>query len=777
MPMYSYEWDEETGGYLLNSTPLAFSKEPRPVYYREMDLLGFDKYWNYEKDDTYPYMWAEANKYWYRGQLIAQTKGGSLSQPPKLLPSDDQVDKFRCLRQVDVPAMVERNRSNLNGLVQDTIKNLYNTYMKMRSKVDVFYVAFSGGKDSVVTLDIVQHALPHNSFIVLFGDTQMEFPDTYDTVNKIEKICQGQKIEFYKSKADTTPECTWAQFGPPATTNRWCCSVLKTSPQIRKLREITGKHNFTGLAFIGVRASESLARSEYDYISLGEKHKGQYSCNPILEWNSAEIFLYIYTEKLILNEAYKKGNRRAGCLVCPRASERNDYMSRTWYRDEFDYLMSLIREQYKITFPKGNDLDTFLANGGWKARKNGRDIQGLRRISYTEIVSKDSLTIRISHSKTNWKVWINTIGILYGEKSPYTIMFRGETFQFSVHDTETGYDVSIDATLQKSRPLFIKLFKNVFRKAACCVACKECEADCHNGCLHFIGGQPNISAGCVHCAQCHKAEKGCLVYKSLEMPRGGTSMQNTSLNSYSHHAPKKEWLEQFFNYGEYFDQKNTLGSQMYSFFKRFLRDANLINDGGITKFANLINKMGLDNMSAWALILVNLSYTPQVGWFVKSFDFGERVEKEYFISIAINSGAKESWVGDVWNSIGRLIDLPFGKLGLGFAERPKRNLTAITRTVWEDPDPLVILYSLYKFAKACEDYFQFTLTTLMDNTIERGGISPTEIFGLSAETMEKLLNGLSINYPEFINCSFKMDLDSITLRTNKTPDDVLALFE
>ena len=68
--MYAYEWDAATGGYLLSSTPLAFSKEPRPVYYPEMDLMGFNKYWQYEKDDTYPYMWAEANKYWYRGQLV-----------------------------------------------------------------------------------------------------------------------------------------------------------------------------------------------------------------------------------------------------------------------------------------------------------------------------------------------------------------------------------------------------------------------------------------------------------------------------------------------------------------------------------------------------------------------------------------------------------------------------------------------------------------------------------------------------------------------------------
>ena len=62
------------------------------------------------------------------------------------------------------------------------------------------------------------------------------------------------------------------------------------------LRNKTGKPDFTGMAFIGIRASESLARSEYDYISLGEKHKGQYSCNPILEWNSAELYTYIYSE-------------------------------------------------------------------------------------------------------------------------------------------------------------------------------------------------------------------------------------------------------------------------------------------------------------------------------------------------------------------------------------------------------------------------------------------------------------------------------------------------
>ena len=63
--MYAYEWDASTGGIVLTPMTLAFSKEPRPVYYRELDLLGFDKYWLYDKNDSFPCMWAEANNYYY----------------------------------------------------------------------------------------------------------------------------------------------------------------------------------------------------------------------------------------------------------------------------------------------------------------------------------------------------------------------------------------------------------------------------------------------------------------------------------------------------------------------------------------------------------------------------------------------------------------------------------------------------------------------------------------------------------------------------------------
>ena len=773
--MYSYDWDPSTGGYILNSTPLKFSKEPRPVYYKELDMLGFDKYWNYEKNDAYPYMWAEANSYWYRGRKVAQTKGGSLYSPPKITILQEAEPQGKMLKMVDIPAMVKKNASFMEGFVQETIKKVYNTYVEYQRKADVFYVAFSGGKDSVVTLDIVQRALPHNAFKVLFGDTGMEFPDTYRTVELIEKWCKTLGVEFIRAKSEFSPEYTWRRFGPPATVTRWCCSVHKTAPQIIALRENTGKHNFTGMAFIGVRGSESLSRSEYDYVSLGEKHKGQYSCNPILEWNSAELFYYIYANDLILNEAYKKGNRRAGCLVCPRAAERNEYMSRECYPEAFDTYANIIRELYKQHLSDQNILEDFIANGGWKARKNGRDLS--LSVGYEEKSTKTENVIEVHNPKVDWKVWIRTIGVLLNDGSPYRMLFRNEEFTFTINPIKDGYEIHYDKDYSKSNPLFVKLFKNVFRKSACCIGCRECEADCHNGCISMKNGKVTISEKCLHCAQCHKVEKGCLIYKSLEMPKGGLLMSaNKSLNCYSHHAPKADWFKQYFEYKNEFDQKHSLGSQMYSFFKRFLRDSELLDEGGFSTTAQVVDKLGLDEPAAWGIMLTNLAYTPQINWFIKRISMGENYSKEYTLSLLVQDGAKESWVNDIWSSFGRFVELPFNEVGMGHAYKEKNRVSSITRSPWEYPEPLVILYSLYKFAEACDGYYQFTLTRLLNHDIDSDGVSPTEIFGIDRSSMEKILNGLSVNYPEFINCSFTIDLDNISLRSDKKSADVLELF-
>lgn len=134
-------------------------------------------------------------------------------------------------------------------------------------------MAYSGGKDSAVLLDLVKKALPRDSFIVIFGDTGMEFPDTYEVVEKTKQQCEEDGIPFYVSKSHFDPKDSWFMFGPPARVLRWCCSVHKSAPQTIKMREITGKNNYVGMDFVGVRAHESVTRSKYDYENFGKNKK------------------------------------------------------------------------------------------------------------------------------------------------------------------------------------------------------------------------------------------------------------------------------------------------------------------------------------------------------------------------------------------------------------------------------------------------------------------------------------------------------------------------
>ncbi len=775
--MYQYVWDYDTGGLLLTSEQSKFSKEPRPVYYRELDILGFDEYWTYPRDDSAPIMWAEANNYIYRGRNVARSKGGSIYAAPEITILEEPEPAGGSLIPVDIRGMLSKNWEILETLSQETIQKIYNTYRKYKNRIDVFYVAFSGGKDSVVTLDLVQKALPHNAFFVLFGDTRMEFSDTYHTIEQVRDWCEKSGILFRTSVSDLKPEETWSKFGPPSTVSRWCCSVHKTAPQVLLLRDLLKKPDYTGMAYVGVRADESLARSKYSYISFGEKHKGQYTCNAILDWSSAEVFLYIYANNLILNETYKKGNRRAGCLICPRAAERNDYMNHYCYSEESEPLVEAIRTAYNNAFQTKEALEHFIDIGGWKARKNGRDIS--IPINYKEL-SDDSKSVKliVKHPRTDWKVWIQTIGILANNESPYVLNYKGKLIQFSVAEVDDSLEARVDAMTAHDNPDFVKHFKNVFRKAACCVGCRECQADCPHGCLNFIDGKVIISDDCHHCSQCHKAEHGCLVYKSLELPKGGIIMsgKSMSLNSYSHHAPKMDWINQYFEYKNDFDDKHNLGSQMYSFFKRFLRDAALLDKNGFSSTAELIDKLGLENEMSWGIILTNLCYAPQIRWYVNRLGFNQEYSKQLLASMMVDDGAKESWTNDIFSSIVRISELPLGKVGIGEVIRTKNRVTGIMRTSWENPNALVVLYALYRFAEACGDYYQFTLETLYDDSIERDGVSPTQIFGIDKEDMIRILNGLAVNYPDFISVSFTLDLDNITLRSDKTSEDILRLF-
>lgn len=769
--MYSYFYDTTTGGMVLNSSPTVFSKEPRPVWAQELNLLGFHKYWDYDDQNDIPYMWAESNVYWYRGTQIAKTKGGDLYTAPELIPvwNEDGSIPFSkedgyTLQPIDIPAMCRRNEELMTIVEDTTVKKIVKEYEKFKDRLDIFHVAFSGGKDSAVLLDLVKKALPIGSFVVIFGDTGMEFPDTYDVVEKTKAQCEADGTPFYIARSHFKPSASWTLFGPPARVLRWCCSVHKSTPQTLKMREITEKNDYIGMDFVGIRAHESVTRSKYKYENFGKKQKGQYSFNPILEWTSAEVWLYIFMNNILINDAYKKGNSRAGCLFCPMGGGKGDYFQNAVYPNEVGKYISLIKQMDARDANNDKALNSYVSNGGWNARKNGRDLTIASQRCFEEIVD-GKYVITVTAPTTDWREWIKTIGNV--------------PFEFQYEDTENGYRITCSASVAKAYPNVFKKFKQVFKKASHCVGCRVCETNCRNGCISFEGGLRITD--CLHCGQCHEIDDGCLVYHSVRTKNGDGLMKKGSINSFANHAPKPSWVQEFFNLGDNYwnEGNNSLGRNQVPMFKRFLRECGILDSKNkTTKLFDIVKRMGWRDNSSWGLMLSNLAYNRQCRWYIENMDIGVYYERSYISDLLVSEGVKKDDATSIINAFKRFCELPMGEiLNWGYVEENGRKISSLCRSKCVINDNRIILYSLYLFVEKCNVGKEFNVSYLLDESVERDGVSPVRLFGLyDEEELRTVLLGLSARYPDFINATYTNDLQSISLR-DKTSSDVLKLFE
>lgn len=776
--MYSYDWDEETGGLLLNSAQQKMSKEPRPVYYKELDILGFNKYWNYAKDDSAPYMWAEANNYWYHGRKVASVKGGSLYTAPELVLLEEPEPDGKPLIPVNIPLMVAKNHTILEALVQDTIKKVFNIYISYRKNVDIFYVAFSGGKDSVVALDIVQRALPHNEFKVVFGNTDMEFPTTTELVQKLSRKCSDEGIEFLEAASNMTSKESWNIFGPPARKVRWCCTVHKTAPVINMLSDKFANGKLRCVMITGVRGDESVSRSGYDEMSMGKKMAGQYSFHPILEWSSAEIYLYIYSQGLLLNDAYKYGFNRVGCIMCPNSSEKHEYIKRQCFPELVDEYCERITQNSAKDL-SGDNAKIFLETGGWKSRLSGRELKFSEEDRFQLNETPAYLKFLVNKLNPVWKTWYKTMGIIEENSGEIMLEYNGVWRKCRESEDENGGLIEIENLGNSKNSIeFIFLFKSVLAKSQYCIFCKTCVAECPHRNISMSDGKVMISDKCIKCHECLKILSGCLYYNSI---RGSKAMKSLKgINKYLSVGVDAEWINSFIDDNS-FEPGNRKTDVMYG----FMTDAGIVVKRKLTSFGELITRMGTSDANSWALMLCNLAYTPAFQWYIKNIPFNETYyERQLDIDIGEDTTKKAK--SEFWNGFKTILDTneAFKEIGLGIPDitvkqttaGEKKSMNSLVRQPWQDPDPRVILYSLYKFAVACGDYYHFTLRRLLDHDVDSAGISPTQIFGTDSDSMQQILIGLSINYPEFINASFTLDLDKIDLVNTKSSSDVLELF-
>lgn len=250
-----------------------------------------------------------------------------------------------------------------------------------------------------------------------------------------------------------------------------------------------------------------------------------------------------------------------------------------------------------------------------------------------------------------------------------------------------------------------------------------------------------------------------------------------SINSFTDHAPKREWLVAFYDLKEDFFSEHSLGPAMFDFFRRFLKDAGLNDKNHFTPFAELISQIGWETENALGLVMINLAFeNPQIEWYIKNLDVGYYYERSKVRDMLLLDGMKEKSADQIIRSYKRITtETPFGSV-LNFGDYTDDE--DLIRTKWTISDNRVVLYALYKFVEKCNlDDREFHLSYLFDEEVERDGISPVRMFGIyDEEEWKSILLGLSARYPEFINATFTNDLKTISLK-DKTSNDVLELFK
>ncbi|PLR94864.1 phosphoadenylyl-sulfate reductase [Bacillus sp. T33-2] len=170
---------------------------------------------------------------------------------------------------------------------------------------DIVY-ASSFGAEAIILIDLIQQIKPDAH--IVFLDTGLHFPETYEVIDKIAERFPELQIER-KQPALSLDEQR-EQYGPALwkRDSGQCCNIRKVIP----LREtLTAKEAWIS----GLRREQSPTRANTEFVNRDEKFQNIKIC-PLIHWTWDDVWAWIREKDLPYNILHDQQYPSIGCFPC-----------------------------------------------------------------------------------------------------------------------------------------------------------------------------------------------------------------------------------------------------------------------------------------------------------------------------------------------------------------------------------------------------------------------------------------------------------------------------
>lgn len=413
--------------------------------------------------------------------------------------------------------VVEANKTYIQNLVFEAENYIVDILNKYKNDDYIPTVSFSGGKDSTVVSRLVRDALRDNTVIHFFGDTTLEFPETYEYVmSKFRK--ENPMLPMLPSETENDFFKLCKVFGPPSQHERWCCTIFKTSNLNKELENLPGK----SLSFLGIRHSESVARKSYDRTQEHSKISSQINAMPIIHWKDYDVWLYILFKGILINDCYRYGFKRVGCWCCPNNSDWSMMLTEIYHPMDMQRWKDVIYE-FAIKTEK-TDPDDYYEEGRWRIRRGASGLE-VKNVTITDTACNLSDRARniIIEKKLNKDVLeffkpLGDLKIVEKKDATYISVFdkdKSEVYR-KCFELIITFGTNVIKVLPEERIDIINLVNRIkcqMRKYQFCIRCSACDSVCPYGAIDTIHGKYSVDESkCQHCKKCvAKFYNGCII--------------------------------------------------------------------------------------------------------------------------------------------------------------------------------------------------------------------------------------------------------------------------